>query len=208
MGKDVKWSEFFEDNRRYADIINGVICKGQQLVSEGNLSELDGRSRGKFRDAVRKVAFGINFAIVGIENQDEIDYEFPVRIMEYDVARYRRQVSEIKKSVRKKGVKLKPEGYMYGFKKDSRLHPVTTIVLYAGEENWDGPKCLHEIIDFADIPESLKESVQDYKIKILDIRRLKDTSMFQTYVRQVFDFIRYAENMDALYELVNSNPYF
>ena len=28
MGKDVKWSEFFEDNRRYADIINGVICKG------------------------------------------------------------------------------------------------------------------------------------------------------------------------------------
>ena len=39
MGKDVKWSGFFEDNRRYADIINGVICKGQQLVSEGNLSE-------------------------------------------------------------------------------------------------------------------------------------------------------------------------
>ena len=41
------------------------------------------------------VTFRINFAIVGIENQDEIDYEFPVRIMEYDVARYRRQISDI-----------------------------------------------------------------------------------------------------------------
>ncbi|MBR5565693.1 MAG: hypothetical protein IKW08_05940 [Roseburia sp.] len=89
MGKDVMWSEFLEDNRRYADIINGVVCQGQQLVSKENLSELDSRSKGKFRDAVRKVAFGVNFAIVGIENQDEIDYEFPVRIMEYDVARYR-----------------------------------------------------------------------------------------------------------------------
>ena len=208
MGKDVKWSEFFEDNRRYADIINGVVCKGQQLVSQENLSELDSRSKGKFRDAVRKVAFGVNFAIVGIENQDEIDYEFPVRIMEYDVARYRRQISAIKKSVREKGEKLKPGEYMYGFKKNSRLHPVTTIVLYAGEEQWDGPESLHEIIDFTDIPESLRESVQDYKIVILDIRRLKDTSIFQTDVRQVFDFIRCSENWDALYDLVSSNPYF
>ena len=32
--------------------------------------------------------------------------------------------------------------------------------------------------------------------------------MFQTDVRQVFDFIRYAEDWDALYVLVNGNPYF
>ena len=34
MGKDVKWCDYFKDNRRYADIINAVICKGQQVVSQ------------------------------------------------------------------------------------------------------------------------------------------------------------------------------
>lgn len=178
MGKDVKWSEFFEDNRRYADIINGVVCKGQQLVSQENLSELDSRSKGKFRDAVRKVAFGVNFAIVGIENQDEIDYEFPVRIMEYDVARYRRQISAIKKSVREKGEKLKPGEYMYGFKKNSRLHPVTTIVLYAGEEQRDA---LYDLVSsnpyFQSMDEDAYEIISKYAnindgvVKMDDYRR-------------------------------------
>jgi len=157
MGKDVKWSVFFEDNRRCADIINGVMCEGQQIVSQEDLAELDTKSKTKFRDVVRKVALGVNFAIIGIENQDEVDYEFPVRIMEYDVASYRRQISTIRKEIREnrgrleKGKKLKPGEYMYGFKKDSSLKPVTTIVLYAGVEPWDGPERLHEMIDFTDM---------------------------------------------------------
>ena len=106
MEKDVKWSDFFEDNRRYADIINAVMCGGQQIVSQEDLMELDTRSKKKFRDVVRRVALGVNFAIIGIENQDEIDYELPVRIMEYDVARYRRQISEIRKEIREKSKSL------------------------------------------------------------------------------------------------------
>ena len=102
MGKDVKWSDYFEDNRRCADIINGVVCKGQQVVAQEDLAELDTKSKMKFRDVVRKVALGVNFAIIGIENQEEIDYEFPVRIMEYDVACYRRQISAIRKAIREK----------------------------------------------------------------------------------------------------------
>ena len=73
MGKDVKWYDYFKDNRRYADIINAVACK---------------------------VAMGVDFAIIGIENQDEIDYELLVRIMEYDVTRYRQQIAAINKAVR------------------------------------------------------------------------------------------------------------
>ena len=29
MRKDVGWKSFFEDNRRYADVINGVGCDGK-----------------------------------------------------------------------------------------------------------------------------------------------------------------------------------
>ena len=77
-----------------------------------------------------------------------------LRIMEYDVARYRRQISAIRKEI------------------------------------------------------SLKELVQDYKIKVVDIRRLADTSVFQTDVRQVFDFIRFAEKKKDLYELINNDSYY
>lgn len=208
MGKDVKWYDYFKDNHRYADIINGIGCKGQQIVLHENLVELDTRSRGRARDLICKVALGMNFAIVGIENQDEVDYEFPVRMMEYDATRYRQQVSKISKVVRKKQEELNAGEYMYGFKKESRLYPVVTFILYAGVEPWDGPLCLHDIIDFTDIPDSLRDLVQDYRIKVIDIRRLEDTSIFKTDVRQVFDFIRCAEDWDALYNLVSGDEYY
>lgn len=208
MGKDVKWCDYFKDNRRYADIINAVACKGQQVVSQEDLTELDTRSKKKNRDLVCKAAMGVNFAIIGIENQDEIDYELPVRIMEYDVIRYRQQIAAINKAVRESPKNLSPGEYMYGFKKDSRLYPVTTIVLYAGVETWNGPESLCEMIDFKDIPDSVKELIQDYKIKVVDIRRLTDTSMFKTDVRKVFDFIRYAEKKDELFCLVSNDMYY
>lgn len=202
------WSSFFEDNRRYADIINCMGCDGEQVVSHTDLSELDTRAGSKIRDLVRKTAFGVNFAIIGIENQDEVDYALPVRIMNYDAAHYKKQVTQIGKRLKEEKQKLKAGEFLYGFQKRSRLFPVVTFVLYAGLEPWDGPRSLHEIIDFSDIPERIKELTQDYKIKIIDIRRLDDTSKLKTDVRYVFDFIRCAEDWDALLKLVNENPYY
>ena len=37
MGKDVEWVDFFEDDCRYADAINGIIFSGKQVVSEADL---------------------------------------------------------------------------------------------------------------------------------------------------------------------------
>lgn len=88
------------------------------------------------------------------------------------------------------------------------MHPVTTIVLYAGSEPWDGPESLHEMVDFTKIPNSIKELVQDYRINVVDIRRLTDTSIFKTDVAKVFDFIRFSEKWDELYRLVNSDSYY
>ena len=49
-----------------------------------------------------------------------------------------------------------------GFKVDSKLIPVVTFVLYSGENEWTGPICLHDIIDFADIPKSMQKYVANY----------------------------------------------
>ena len=117
MGKDIGWKSFLSDDERYADVINGIGCKGQQIVSKDDLHEMDtqtGLSRSqnfvrrltqsrkgnvKIRDCLRKGAFGMNFAIIGIENQETMDYSIPLRNMLYDAEAYEKQVAKIRRDV-------------------------------------------------------------------------------------------------------------
>ena len=226
MGKDTGWKGFLSDDARYADVINGVACKGEQVIKKEDLQEMDtqtGMFRGpkfihkltqsrkgnvKVRDCLRKVAFGTNFSIIGIENQETMDYSIPLRNMSYDVDAYERQAIKIRKETRKKHKGLSAGEYLYGFKKDDKLLPAVTFILYSGSKSWDGPKTLHEILDFTDIPAGLKEMVSDYQINLVEIRELEDTSVFKTDVKQVFDFIRCSNDKNALKELVEADDYY
>ena len=207
MGKDGGWKTYFNDNRRYADLINGIGCYGKQLVKETDLQEEDVTAKDKSRDIIRKVAFGTSFVIVGIENQEEKDYSLPLRNMFYDVSNYEKQASKIRKEVRKES-NLEAGEYMYGFKKDSKLHPIATFILYAGKEPWDKPNSLHDMLDFSDVPEELRDIVSDYKINVIDIRKFENTDVFQTDIKQVFNFIRYSDDMNKLLELVENDVYY
>ena len=222
MEKDLRCNAFFSDNERYADIINGIGCDGIPFVQGKDLQELDarvsigglsgyktgkrGRSRKPFyRDLVRKTPFGINFAIVGIENQEKIDYAMPLRIMCYDAGEYERQASIIRKKVRKTATGLSSGEYLYGFRKNSRLFSTVTFVLYYGEEDWDGAKDIHGILNFTDIPECLRDKISNYQLHVIEVRKLKDTSVFKTDVRQVFDFIRFSKDKKKLKELIETD---
>ena len=219
---------FFSDNERFADIINGIGCAGQVLRKRSSASHeslhhsVQGsrrwrrkkvRARGRrgavkrrrktlYRDLVRKTPFGVNFAIVGIENQDEIDYSLPIRVMCYDAGAYENQALGIRKAVRKKGKGLTAGEYLYGFEKKSRLYPTVTFVLYYGEKEWDGPRDIHGMLDFTNIPEILREKISNYRIYIIEVRKLADTDVFRTDVKQVFDYIRFSGDKKKLRELV------
>ena len=226
MRKDTGWKGFLSDDARYADVINGIGCKGEQVIKEEDLQEMDtqtgmfrgskfihrfsqlGKGNVKVRDCLRKVAFGTNFAIIGIENQETMDYSIPLRNMSYDVDAYERQAKKIRKETKKKYNGLSAGEYLYGFKKDDKLLPAVTFILYSGSKAWEGPKTLHEILDFTDIPEGLKEMVADYQINLVEIRELEDTSVFKTDVKQVFDFIRCSNDENALKELVEADDYY
>lgn len=226
MVKDIGWKAFLSDDERYADLINGIGCGGMQVVSRADLHEADTqtgffqwlhfirslpvsakRRKIRIRDAVRRTAFGMNFAIIGVENQDFIDYEIPLRSLSYDVGEYEKQLAGIRRQVRARSAGLSPGEFLYGFRKDSRLYPVVTFILYTGDD-WDGPLCLHDILDFSDIPESLCGMAADYKINLVEIRKWEDTSVFRTDVRHIFDFIRTADDKEALRKLVKSNSYY
>ena len=53
-----------------------------------------------------------------------------------------------------------------------------TFILYSGARLWDGPRSLHGILDFTDIPQRLREMVPDYRINLIEIRKWKDTSVW------------------------------
>ena len=224
MDKDGLLEAFLSDDERYADLVNGIIFEGEQKVREEDLIREDtrtgmwrlpedgkgrGKRRTKNRDLLRRILFGVNFAVIGVENQETVDYAVPLRSLSYDVYEYERQAAEIRRRVRKsrngEGTGSGGE-YLYGFLKSSRLKPVVTLILYYGKEAWDGPAQLHEMLDFTGIPEELKAWVQDYRIHLIDIGRWEGTQVFQTDVKQVFDFIRFRRDKKKLKELVLGDP--
>ncbi len=167
-----------------------------------------GKHRGNYRllyrDLVRKAAVGVNFLVVGVENQELVHYWMPVRDMSYDAAEYDRQVRRIRKRVRKMQ-RLSRAEWLSGFRKTDRLYPCITLVLYYGE-NWDGARSLHELLDFTDIPPKLRAYINDYPIHVFEIRKLEDMAVFKTDLKQIFEFIKYSSDKRKLRHLVQNDP--
>lgn len=214
MEKDMTKKRCLSDNRRYADLINGFIFQGKQVVREEDLTELDTQSgiwssvrqwgkrytRPGYRDLIRKTAFGVNFAVVGMENQEEVHYLMPLRNMRYDISEYERQAGQMKKKVRREKGISKAE-FLSGFRKTDRLFPCITVVLYFGGE-WDGSRDLHGILDFTDIPDEIRQMVTNYPLHLLEVRKMENTDVFHTDLKQIFDFIRCSGDKKKLGELV------
>ena len=147
--KDIETAIFFDDDRRYADLLNGYIFDGKQVIMEKQLYSQDTRETGKsqkdswgvqkrkkiqrFRDGVKRVAFGTSFTIIALEHQDKIHRGMPVRVMVEDALSYDRQMKKLQKQNREKGV-LNKKDYISSLTDTDVLTPVVTIVIYYGEE--------------------------------------------------------------------------
>lgn len=149
--KDVVLARYFEENARFADLVNGFLFDGAQAVSGQDISEKSaavtgilGRLRNRFtfqkyRDMIRRVALGMRFIVIGVEHQDLVHYAMPVRVMLEDAAGYDEQMRRIQ-SLHRRRRDLKGAEYVGRFSRKDRLEPVFTIVLYYGSEPWDGAR--------------------------------------------------------------------
>ena len=88
--------------------------------------------------------------------------------------------------------------------KNIRLHPCITFVLYYGDA-WDGSTDLHGLINFDGMPEALRDTVNNYKLNLLDIKKVKNTEVYCTDLRQVFDFIRFSKEKEKLKQLIETD---
>ncbi|MBP3701028.1 MAG: hypothetical protein J6I64_04000 [Lachnospiraceae bacterium] len=237
MGQsDICLKRYLCNEERFADLINGIVGEGEQLISAEDLTDMDSQigystvsskqdqytGQGKkktsqgYRDLLKKAAFGVNFVVIGIEHQEHTNYLMPLRCMGYDVREYERQASVEKAKIRKwkkmrgSGAsknKLTQAEFLSEFQKESKLHPCVTIVLYFGE-GWDAAATLHELLDFTSIPDKLRRYVNEYNMHLVDVRNLQDTERFRTDLKLVFDCIRFSKEKEKFYQYVIDNPAF
>jgi len=120
------------------------------------------------------------YIILGAELQDKVHYGMPVKDGLYDMLGYSKQIEEIRRSYRKQReenageitaedgvlkIKLTSEEFLSGLRKGDKLIPIITAVVYFGDTSWDGPRSLHDMLDFKN--DAIKSFVPDYKLNLI-----------------------------------------
>lgn len=103
MGKaDVYESDYLENEEIFADLVNGVLYNGEQVVKPQELEEQDGELRSAlgnvFGSDVKKVVRdkvrlwkGTVLAVLAVENQTRVDYRMVTRAMLSEAMAYDKQ---------------------------------------------------------------------------------------------------------------------
>ena len=183
-GKDISEKILFAFNDVFADIVNGLLFEGKQVISADDLSEQAPRAAykadGKIREIERDVAKrwvkkNLQIACLGMENQTEPDPDMVLRVYGYDGAEYRSQLLRENR--------------------DKPRYPVITLVLYFGyAKRWDKPVYLYDTVP---VPEIIKPYLSNIKINVFEIAFLSREKLdhFHSDFKTVADyFIQMREN--------------
>jgi hypothetical protein len=168
--KDITEKKLLSYNDVFADVINGTIFEGQEIVRSEDLTDANPVTQFKddkntHREQIRDVAKlwekkGVIFSFIGIENQTSLDRDMILRVISYDGATYKNQIG------------------------NEHIYPVFTIVIYWGKNEWKVPTTLKERIE---CPTEIIDVVSDYKFKLIDMARLSDEEIDK--FRDDFKFI-------------------
>lgn len=139
--------------------------------------------------------------ILRLENQSKIHYAMPLRHMIGDAFSYLKEYKELEaKNKKYKNYKTKHE-FLSKFQKTDRLHPIVTICIYYGEDEWDGPCSL---IDMLDIPEEFESLISDYKFNLIELRKSESLKFQNEDVKTIFDICRFIYNRNMIKLIIST----
>lgn len=214
--KDVVSIEYFEEPERFADLLNGYVFEGEQVIKPEDVKEMNRvitktqkqgqriKSKIIIRDIMRKVGIDMQVMLIALENQTDIHYAMPIRVMDADAAVYHRQW-KAKQAEHEKKKDLSGEEFLSGFAKNDKLIPTLTVVIYFGSKPWDGPRNLKDMMDLEKMPEYMQNMIVDYPIRLLEVRSYPYPERFKTDLQFVFGFLKYAEDKKRLAEYVEEH---
>lgn len=194
--KDITLKDYLSDPKRYADLLNGSIFQGRQIIDAKELREADTVQSKSDESSVlerinditmKQTKDGSLFAVWTVANQEHIDYGMPARVMLQDALSYDRQLKELRRQDRE----YTDSGeFLSRIKKEDRLHPVITLVVYWGDEEWQGARSLHDILDFGASPalaQEMKNLVPEYPLHFLNLSEIHDYSHYRTELKTLFE---------------------
>lgn len=213
MGKeDVYESDYLENEEIFADLVNGVLYHGEQVVKPEELTEQEGELRSilgehtkkAIRDKV-KLWNGTMLAVFAVENQTKVDYHMVIRAMLMESMAYDKQWKKLRAVYEKEWVEksdtVTPDEFLSGMRKTDKFIPVITIVIYYGKEKpWDGAKTLYELLDIKRNAERILPFVSDYKLNVFDYHEYENFGQFHSELQSVFEFLRYCNDKKLLGE--------
>ncbi len=183
----------------------------------------------QYRDVVKGVKREQILAILGIENQELQDYQMAFRALEMDFINYARQIREIseqhtkeyrrRKQMRQSETERDPlsaaeeevsrmslpdaAGYLGRFYKEDRIVPCITLVIYWGEEPWQGPRKLSDLF----IESEWSALASDYQMHLLEVKNISENSLaeYSPELRAIFGFVKYANDKNLLHTFMDKN---
>lgn len=208
--KDVRLKEFWRKNERFADLFNAALFSGKEVIRPEDLQEMDTDMSGiislkgeeqsltRARDVVKKSAYGVDFVILGIENQQKIHYAMPLRTLLYDGLGYLKEYQETSQSTDEHGEVMTADEFLSRFRKSDRLHPIITLTIYYGEKEWDGPLSMRDMV--SEMPKELEAVFADYKMNLVQVRESDKYIFNNEDVRTVFEITRsiYQEDFEGI----------
>ena len=186
---------FFSNDTYFTSFSNAILFDGKQVIHperlvryENNMSLIiddtkSAEDKKRRRDIVVKTDVDGVCCLFSIEHQSTIDKNMVIRCGNYEMLEYLKQL---------KNKKLK------------RLVPQVIIVFYTGDKKWNTPL---ELNDYFDIPEELKEYVNDWKIKVVDVKEIDTSKIKDEQTRYFIEAIQemYKGNYEGLHRRIKMN---
>ena len=193
--KDILLKDYFTPDI-FADAINAILYDGKSVVTPERMrtidietqhvEEKDGdiRADARFRDLAKIVEVDdAIYCLFAIEHQSVEDYTMPLRIMEYDVREYLRQVKS------NKGVQI-------------QIKPIITIVMYWKADKWNQPVSVKDMFDKNTVrwleDNGLGGYIQDYKMHLFEPCAAKEEKLekFKTELKDVIAYVKYSKSTE------------
>ena len=210
MQKDIAKKKLQEHPDVFADIFNNLVFFGREFVNPSELTLIPTASRhsdakGELRERTRDILMqdnrsGVLYLLLGLGNQDYIDNTMPLRCMGYDFAAYDKQVKDYMDENRQKG----NSAYLRKIHKEQKLAPVITLVTYYGQEEWDAPKDIYEMLN---MPDEWKQGentfIHNYPMNFVHMGKLPDEvrERFTSDVRLLVEYLACRDDLEKLKKL-------
>lgn len=147
--EDIGLQSYFSDARRYADLWNGSVFEGRQIIKPEELEEMNPVLAKADREAVLKKTRDIvmkqchegqQLVVLTVEHQETTDYGMPIRVMLQEALEYNHQIKRImRKNAEADRQRLK-EGktavycdageFLYKIRKEDQIYQVLTLIVY------------------------------------------------------------------------------